>query len=99
MTEQEIINRGSDAEQFKRYLEDNPYFTSVIALSKQMLWQNICGLRPDEQMKFTVLKAQQEAIEELMNLIEIDIYEGQKAISRVQNPEHGGEVYQKGDVL
>jgi hypothetical protein len=99
MTEQEIINRGSDAEQFKRYMEENPYFTSVIALSKQLLWQNICDLRPDEQMKFTVLKAQQDAIEELMNLVEIDIYEGQKAISRMQTPEHGDEVYQKGDVL
>jgi len=99
MTEQEIINRGSDAEEFKRYLDDNPYFTSVIALSKQLLWQNLCDLRPHEQMEFTVLKAQQDAIEELMNLVEIDIYEGQKAIERVQKPEHGDEVYQKGDVL
>lgn len=99
MTEQEIINRGSDAEQFKRYMEENPYFTSVIALSKQLLWQNICDLRPEDQMMFTVLKARQDAIEELMNLIEIDIYEGQKAISRMQTPEHGDEVYQKGDVL
>lgn len=99
MTEQEIINRGSDAEQFKRYVEDNPYFTSVVALSKQLIWQNICALKPDEQMKFTVLKSQELAIEELMNLIEMDIYEGQKAISRLQELETREEGYQKGDVL
>jgi len=99
MDEQQIINRGSDAEEFKRYIDDNPYFNSVVALSKELILQNIMALRPDEQMKFTVLKSQDKAIDELMNLIEIDISEGKKAIDRMQSETGNQKTYGEGDIL
>ena len=99
MDEQQIINRGSDAEEFKRYIDDNPYFNSVVALSKELILQNIMSLRPDEQMKFTVLKSQGKAIDALMNLIEIDISEGKKAIDRMQSETGNQDTYGEGDIL
>ena len=99
MNDQEIINRGSDAEDFKRYLEDKPYFISVVANAKQINWLKICDLKPDEQMKFTILKSQQQAIEDLMSLIDIDIYNGQKAVERMQSEKGEKTTYVKGAVL
>lgn len=99
MDEQQIINRGSDAEQFKRYLEDNPYFGSVIELARQLIAQNIDGLKPDEQMKFTILRSQSMAISMLLDLIEMDIEAGQKALGRMQGKEVKEGTYGEGDVL
>lgn len=100
MTDQEITNRGTDAEEFKRYLEERPYFTSVVAVAKQMIWNNIASLRPDETIKFTVLKSQLTGVEELMSLIEMDIEAGQKALARMQGVnEVKKNTYGEGDVL
>jgi hypothetical protein len=84
MTDQQLINRGSDAEQFKRYLEDNPYFNSVVEEARRIITESIMSLKPDEQMKFTVLKSMLTSIDDLLNLIEIDVYAGQKALAKLQ---------------
>lgn len=99
MNDQEIINRGAEAEQFKRYIEENGYFNSIVAIARVLISHNIASLKPDEQMKFTILKSQEIAIDDLLSIIESDIIEGQKAIDRVQSGTRDKDSYGKGDIL
>jgi len=94
-TDQELINRGSDAEQFQRYISEHPYFNSVVEEAREILTKKINSLKPDEQMKFTVYQSMLISINELVNLIEVDIYAGQKALEKLQTNGDEG-ITQKG---
>lgn len=99
ITDQQLVDRGTEAEAFKRYLTENQYFLSVVAFAKLIIQQNISTLRPDEQMRFTILRANAEGIDGMMSLIDMDIKSGQEALGRMQGGTREQGTYGEGDVL
>lgn len=98
MTDSEIAARGSQAEEFLRYYNDNPYFQSVVGVAKQIVTNKIMNLKPDQQIEFTILKSQMTVFDDLFNLVNIDVFEGQKAVARIQGEPAEGK-YAKGAIL
>jgi hypothetical protein len=78
LTDEQLMNRGAEAEQSRDYI------VTVIDHAKDMILDLIMNLSPDETMKFSILKSEILGINELLSIVEADINEGRAAIQRIQ---------------
>lgn len=89
MTDNELMDRGAQAEQAK------PYIASVLDQAKGMILDRLITLAPDQTMLFTVYRSQILYLDDILALVEGDIREGQNAIDRIQ----GNAPIQKAGIL
>lgn len=89
--------RGMEAQEFKRFLRDNPYFQRVVDELNEDYVTQILGLDPQNKERFTVLQAARTALFLPFERVESDINMGNDAAERLTRPE--GELYRKGDTL
>jgi len=80
MTDDQLLEKGSRAEQAKDYLQEL-VTGATTSLSEQLL-----NLYPDETVKFSVVRSQMIAIADIMGVVEHDIKQGQEALERIQSP-------------
>ena len=78
MLDEELIERGSQAEQSQEYV------ASLIERSKGHIFDNIMALAPNQTELFTVFKSQIVYLDNVLATVAADIRDGQKAIERIQ---------------
>jgi len=88
-----LIDLGQQAEDFKRYLETNPYLVQVFERVKLGLFQTIMGLRPIQKDEFTIIKSRLDTLYEPFTVVDHDILAGQRAFQELESgkpPADGG---------
>jgi ATP/maltotriose-dependent transcriptional regulator MalT len=89
MTDDQLLEKGTKAEQAKEYLE------GLIKEATDRLSEQLLNLYPDETIKFSVIRSQMMSLHDILLVVEADIREGQNALERIQNP----VAEQKGGIL
>ena len=80
MTDDQLLEKGSQAEQAKEYLQ------GLVSEATRSLSEQLLSLYPDETIKFSVIRSQMIAIGDIMGVVEHDIKQGQEALQRIQSP-------------
>jgi hypothetical protein len=88
MNDELLLARAAEAAQAK------PYIETVINEAKNLIFDRIMGLAPDQTIYFTVYKSQMVCLDDILSVLEADITNGQNALARLQ-----GETEQKGGIL
>lgn len=70
---------GKQAEDFLRYINEQPYFRSLIDRIKLEYAQSILSLSHDDKDKFVVLKSRMDAFGDIENAVIGDIRVGENA--------------------
>jgi hypothetical protein len=81
---------GQEAAEFLRVTKDNEYFNRVLAELDAELTNAMRNLRPEDTMKFTILKAKLDCLYDPMRRIAEDISAGERAKARMDGKEEGG---------
>jgi hypothetical protein len=89
VTDDQLLEKGTKAEQAKEYLE------GLIKEATDRLSEQLLNLYPDETIKFSVIRSQMMSLHDILLVVEADIREGQNALERIQNP----VAEQKGGIL
>lgn len=79
----EQLQIGKDAEDFKRYVEEHPYFNGLLERIKLEYARQILDLQPQSTQEFTVLRSELSSIDQIPNAISGDIYMGQQAYEKL----------------
>lgn len=79
----EQLQIGKDAEDFKRYIDEHPYFKGLLERIKLEYARQILELQPQNTQEFTVLRSELSSIDQVMNAISGDIYMGQQAYEKL----------------
>jgi len=84
MTEDELIHqRGTEAEEFIRYVEENKYYLGVLEEIQKSIMDSMIGLRPWQKDEFSLLKAQLECLYLPINKVRVDVEMGKQAFNRL----------------
>jgi hypothetical protein len=83
-----LMNKGAEAEQAWEYV------SQLVESAKEQMFDRIMALAPDQTLHFTILKAQLQALDDVILVLEADIANGKGAIQRIQ-----GETSQKAGIL
>lgn len=82
---QEYLEVGKQAEEFNRYINEHPYFLSLLDRIKLEYSKTILGLRPEEKDRFSLLTQSIIALDDIMNNVRGDIALGADAFSRMNS--------------
>jgi hypothetical protein len=85
-----------EAQEFKRYLRDNPYFQMVVDELNEEYMTQILGLRPQDKETFTVLQAVRMSFLLPFERVDADIQMGNDATERLTRPDNE---YTEGEIL
>jgi len=75
-----LLEKGTQAQQAQPYIDDLVR-DAVASLSDQLN-----NLYPDETLKFSVIRSQMMALNDIMGVVANDIKAGQDALERIQSP-------------
>jgi len=89
MTDDQLLEKGTKAEQAKEYLE------GLIKEATDRLSEQLLNLYPDETIKFSAIRSQMMALQDIMGVVQNDITLGKEALQRIQTPLNE----QKGGIL
>jgi len=89
MTDDQLLEKGTQAEQAKEYLD------SLVKVATDSLSEQLSNLYPDETIKFSAIRSQMMALQDILLSVEADIREGKNALQRIQTPLNE----QKGGIL
>ena len=81
LTEQ--LRIGQEAEDFKRYIEEHPYFNGLIDRMKLEYVKVLLDLQPDQKDDFCITKSEMRTLDQIPNAISGDIYLGQRAYEQI----------------
>ena len=80
-----------DAQEFKTYLRDNPYFPSLVNELDSEIAESILGLDPSDKESFSLLQARRLALRLTLDRVESDIIMGNEATRELEGrPIEGG---------
>ena len=79
----EQLQIGKDAEDFKRYIEEHPYFNGLVERVKLELAKTILELDPDKTESFTYVRSRMIGVDDILNAVSGDIYMGQQAYEKL----------------
>ena len=80
---QEQLEIGKQAEDFKRYIEEHPYFKGLLTRIELEMSRQILSLSPKDTDAFTEMRAEMNGVGQIMNAISGDIYLGQRAYEQI----------------
>jgi len=89
LTDDQLLEKGTQAEQAKDYLQ------GLVSEATRSLSEQLLSLYPDETIKFSAIRSQMMAIQDIMAVVEHDIQQGKDALQRIQSP----AIEQKGGIL
>lgn len=96
---EELVNRGREASEFLRGLEEgSKYFLTVLNKLQEDLIGEILTLKPFETERFTVLKAYLDMLYRPFGKVQEDVAAGEEA-SRILRSPGGAEGQTKGGLL
>lgn len=78
MQDDQLLEKGTQAEQARDYLQSLTQ-NAVASLTEQLV-----HLYPDETAKFSAIRSQMMALEDIMGVVEADIAAGKEALARLQ---------------
>ncbi len=87
---QEQIEIGRQAEEFRDYINEHPYFRELIDRIKVSIMQDIGKLSPAQTQDFTYLKTRLDAYGEIFNYIAGDIYLASEALKKESGEQEAG---------
>lgn len=79
----EQLQIGKDAEDFKRYIDEHPYFNGLIERMRLEYAKMLMELPPTATDEFTNYRQSMDAIAGIMNAVSGDIYMGQQAYEKL----------------
>ncbi len=79
----EQLEIGRQAEEFKQYIEEHPYFNGLIDRMKLEYVRVLLDLNPDQTEEFTITKSEMRTLDQIPNAISGDIYMGQQAYEKL----------------
>lgn len=79
---QHQVEVGRQAEDFHRYINENPYFKELIERIKLEYAQRILSLRPEDKESFTTYKSKMNAFDDIENAVLGDIKAGEMALNQ-----------------
>ncbi len=80
---QEQLEVGHQAEDFKQYIDEHPYFKGLLTRIELEMSRQILSLSPKDTDAFTEMKAEMNGVGQIMNAISGDIYMGQQAYEKL----------------
>lgn len=88
---QQQADRGQEAQLFLKYIEDNPYFLSVMKELEEEYANKLLKLKPSETELFTIIQATREALYEPLKKIQGDKLFGEHSQNELEgkNPKEG----------
>ena len=92
MTEDEKLHQiGTEAEGFIKFVEENKYYSEVLADIQKGIVDTMIGLRPWQKDEFSMLKSQLECLYAPINRVRTDVELGKQAFDRLNgvNKEEG----------
>lgn len=89
LTDDQLLEKGTQAEQAKEYLQ------GLVDEATRSLSEQLLSLYPDETIKFSAIRSQMMAIQDIMAVVAHDIQQGKDALQRIQSP----MIEQKGGIL
>ena len=89
LTDDQLLEKGTQAEQAKEYLQ------GLVDEATRSLSEQLLSLYPDETIKFSAIRSQMMALEDILGVVEHDIQKGKEALERIQSP----MIEQKGGIL
>jgi len=89
MTDDQLLEKGTKAEQAKEYLD------SLVQEAVESLTDQLLHLYPSETLKFSAIRSQMMALQDIMGVVQNDITLGKEALQRIQTPLNE----QKGGIL
>lgn len=87
---QEQLEVGKQAEDFLRYIEENPYFKGLLERIKLEMARQILDLQPQNTERFSDLKIRMDAMDEILNAARGDIYLGSEALKKLDGVKEPG---------
>lgn len=78
MTDEEIFAKGSQAEMARGYLLE------LVNGASDRLSEQLLHLYPDEAIKFSSIRSQMMALDDVMLVVDNDIVAGKEALARIQ---------------
>lgn len=88
MTNDDLLEKGTQAEQAK------PYLVNLVTEATSSLSEQLLRLYPNETIKFSAIRSQMMALDDILGVVENDIIRGKEALAQIQ-----GEQAQKGGIL
>ena len=79
MTDEEIFAKGSQAEMARDYLLE------LVNGASDRLSGQLLHLYPDETIKFSAIRSQMMALDDIMAVVDNDISLGNEALNRIQS--------------
>lgn len=80
---QEQLEIGKQAEDFKNYIDEHPYFNGLLERVRMEYARMIFDLDSTQKDEFTRYKQSMEAVGQILNSISGDIYLGQQAYEKL----------------
>ena len=84
---QDQIEIGRQAQNFLQYVTENTYFTELIERVKLTYATTILSLNAGQKDEFSAYRSKMEAVEDIINSVRGDIYVGQEADKRLNEPD------------
>ena len=79
MTDDQLLEKGTKAEQAKEYLN------GLVSEASSRLSDQLLHLYPDETIKFSAIRSQMMALDDIMAVVDNDISLGNEALNRIQS--------------
>lgn len=79
----EQLETARQAEDFLKYIEENPYMKTLLERMKLQLAQWLLVLPPDAKEQFASLKTRYDFIDEFLNAVRGDIAVGSSALDKL----------------
>lgn len=89
MTDDQLLEKGTKAEQAKEYLQ------GLVSEASSRLSDQLLHLYPDETIKFSAIRSQMMALDDVLAVVESDIAMSVEALNRIQ----ANEPEQKAGIL
>jgi len=80
LTDDQLLEKGTQAEQAKDYLQ------GLVSEAIESLTEQLISLYPSETLKFSAIRSQMMALEDILGVVEHDIQKGKEALERIQTP-------------
>ena len=81
-SEQSKIERGQEAMRFLQYIQENPYYKSVLEEIDSELMREVSGLDPKEKERWSLIQSARVALYMGINRVYQDVEIGRKADSQ-----------------
>ena len=80
LTDDQLLEKGTQDEQAKDYLQ------GLVSEAIESLTEQLISLYPSETLKFSAIRSQMMALEDILGVVEHDIQKGKEALERIQTP-------------